>query len=207
MAENPNAFMSESNNADNVKVIKQYALFLFPEGTLTGANVPSNKEWKPPTNEKPIGYSTEDGAVLHPENGEETEIKGHNGDVVISDTSGGYWTLQLAGIECKKQIAQAYFGVTVDSDGSIHADNASNTANWTLVLAALDQKGRPIVLYAPSVTIGEREDMNLKYTEQISMGITFKMRKKKGEHMFSLFGFIEEETPSAPKTNLSPGKE
>ncbi|MCF2705814.1 hypothetical protein I6E29_00805 [Arcanobacterium haemolyticum] len=194
-------YISASNNADNVKLIKQYALFLFKEGELTAE--PTSADWTPPTGVKPIGYSTEDGAVLHPEAGEETELKGHNGDVTISESSGGYWTLQLAGIECKKSIAEAYFGVEAGTNGDIHVDDASNPFRGSLVLAALDQKGRPMVLHAPKVAVGERDDLTLSYTEQLSMSVTFRMQKPAGGHMFSLYGFIENETAGAARSAVS----
>lgn len=108
MSETDNSYISSGNNADLVKVIKQYALFLVKKGETFAK--PTSENWTP-GELKPIGYSSEDGAVIHPEPGDETEIKGHNGDTVYSETDGGYWTIQCAGIECRKSIAEAYFGV------------------------------------------------------------------------------------------------
>ena len=87
--------MSSGNDSGNVRLIKNYALFLFPQGDSTFV-APDGVNWTPPSNKKPIGYSTEDGAVLHPEPGDSTDYKAHNGDIVLSDTDPGYWTLQLA---------------------------------------------------------------------------------------------------------------
>lgn len=200
-------YITEMNDADRAKVIKQYALFLFPKGTLTGSTVPTSKKWTPPAGKEPIGYSTEDGAVLHPESGEETELKGHNGDVIVSESTGGYWTLQLAGVECRREVAAAYFGVQADSEGAIHVDDASNSAEWELVLAALDHKGRPMVLYVPSSSVGDRDDVSLKYTEMISMSLTFKMKRLPGKHMFSLFGFVEDAAKSAASSGPARSEE
>lgn len=89
-------YVSSGNTAGNVRLIKNYALFLFPKGDSTFV-APTGVAWTPPASKKPIGYSTEDGAVLHPEPGDSTDYKAHNGDIVLSDTDPGYWTLQLAG--------------------------------------------------------------------------------------------------------------
>lgn len=78
-------YVSNGNTAGNVRLIKNYALFLFPKGDSTFV-APTGVNWTPPSNKKPIGYSTEDGAVLHPEPGDSTDYKAHNGDIVLSDT-------------------------------------------------------------------------------------------------------------------------
>lgn len=85
-------YVSNGNNSGNVRLIKNYALFLFPKGDSTFV-APTGVNWTPPASKKPIGYSTEDGAVLHPEPGDSTDYKAHNGDIVLSDTDPGYWTL------------------------------------------------------------------------------------------------------------------
>lgn len=78
-------YVSNGNTAGNVRLIKNYALFLFPKGDST-FTAPTGVAWTPPASKKPIGYSTEDGAVLHPEPGDSTDYKAHNGDIVLSDT-------------------------------------------------------------------------------------------------------------------------
>lgn len=78
-------YVSSGNTAGNVRLIKNYALFLFPKGDSTFV-APTGVAWTPPASKKPIGYSTEDGAVLHPEPGDSTDYKAHNGDIVLSDT-------------------------------------------------------------------------------------------------------------------------
>ena len=98
-------YVSSGNTAGNVRLIKNYALFLFPKGDSTFV-APTGVAWIPPTSKKPIGYSTEDGAVLHPEPGDSTDYKGHNGDIVLSDTDPGYWTLQLAAMEGRKDVCR-----------------------------------------------------------------------------------------------------
>ena len=110
-------YVSSGNDSGNVRLIKNYALFLFPQGDSTFV-APDGVNWTP-SNKKPIGYSTEDGAVLHPEPGDSTDYKAHNGDIVLSDTDPGYWTLQLAAMEGRKDVVSAYFDVDVESDGGI----------------------------------------------------------------------------------------
>ena len=53
-------YVSNGNTAGNVRLIKNYALFLFPKGDSTFV-APTGVNWTPPSNKKPIGYSTEDG--------------------------------------------------------------------------------------------------------------------------------------------------
>ena len=135
-------YVSSGNTAGNVRLIKNYALFLFPKGDSTFV-APTGVAWTPPASKKPIGYSTEDGAVLHPEPGDSTDYKAHNGDIVLSDTDPGYWTLQLAAMEGRKDVVSAYFDVDVDSDGGISIKGAGLKKEWILVLVALDQQDRP----------------------------------------------------------------
>lgn len=188
-------YMESGNNAALARQIKQYALFLFGAGeTYT---VPTSTEWDP-AGKAPIGYSSEDGAVLHPEAGDETEIKGHNGDVVISETSGGYWTLQLAGIEARKEVVEAYFGVTVDETGSIHVKDASTPQKWGLVLAALDQNDRPIVLSAEKAQVSDRDDVTLVSSDVMQFNMTFKLFKAASGIMFDAYGMILDATTPVP---------
>lgn len=137
-------YVSSGNDSGNVRLIKNYALFLFPQGDSTFV-APDGVNWTPPSNKKPIGYSTEDGAVLHPEPGDSTDYKAHNGDIVLSDTDPGYWTLQLAAMEGRKDVVSAYFDVDVESDGGISIKGAGLKKEWILVLVALDQQDRPFV--------------------------------------------------------------
>lgn len=185
------SYTSASNDSANVRVIKQYALFLF-KTTDKDTTLPTNTSWTAPSGVKPIGYSTEDGAVLHPEAGDDTEIKGHNGDVIYAESTGGYWTLQLAGVECKRSVAEAYFGVAVGSDGAIHLDDASTGGTtYNVVLAALDAKGRPLIVVLHDATVSERDDIAITYTDAIQLNMTFKGKKATGAegHMLDLYGF------------------
>ena len=78
------SYITSGNNADLVKLIKDYALFLFKDGEEFA--MPADTAWQPPEGKKPVGYNSEDGATLHPEPGDTTDIKAHNGDIVVSET-------------------------------------------------------------------------------------------------------------------------
>lgn len=188
MPDTDTSYMTSGNNASLVRLIKQYALFLYaPDETYT---VPTGTDWTP-AEKKPIGYSSEDGAVLHPEPGDDTEINAHNGDVVISENSGGYWTLQLAGIEARKEVVEAYFGVTVDeTTGAIHVPDASTSQKWSLVLAALDQNGHPIVLSAEVAQVSDRDDVTLVSSDVMQFNLTLKFFKAKSGFMFDAYGMV-----------------
>ena len=47
-------YVSNGNTAGNVRLIKNYALFLFPKGDSTFV-APTGVNWTPPSNKKPIG--------------------------------------------------------------------------------------------------------------------------------------------------------
>ena len=180
-------YVSSGNTAGNVRLIKNYALFLFPKGDSTFV------AWTPPASKKPIGYSTEDGAVLHPEPGDSTDYKAHNGDIVLSDTDPGYWTLQLAAMEGRKDVVSAYFDVDVDSDGGISIKGAGLKKEWILVLVALDQQDRPFLLYGTNAKVSDRDDVSLKSSEIMNFSMTFKMLKGDKGEQFHAWGLVIED--------------
>ena len=185
--------MSSGNNKDLVSVIKQYALFLYKKGETFTA--PTDTTWTPAKDKTPIGYSSDDGCTIHPETGDKTEINGHNGNVVYSETTGGYWTLGLNGIELRKSIAEAYFGVEADSNGVFNVPDASTPLEYSLVLAGLDHHGNPIIFYAESAKVSDREDMSLKSSKALAMGVTFTLSKgSKSGYQFQVFGLANAET-------------
>lgn len=182
-------YVSSGNTAGNVRLIKNYALFLFPKGDSTFV-APTGVAWTPPVSKKPIGYSTEDGAVLHPEPGDSTDYKAHNGDIVLSDTDPGYWTLQLAAMEGRKDVVSAYFDVDVDSDGGISIKGAGLKKEWILVLVALDQQDRPFLLYGTNAKVSDRDDVSLKSSEIMNFSMTFKMLKGTNGEQFHAWGLV-----------------
>ena len=188
-------YISSGNNADNVRLIKDYALFLYGPGeTYTK---PESVDWKPAAGKNPIGYNSEDGATLHPEPGDTTEIKGHNGDVTVSETDPGYWTLQVPGLECRKDIAEAYFGVTADEKGALHVKDATTPTMWGFVLAGLDQHGDPIMVCAEKAQVSDRDDISLVSTSAVVLNVTFKMLKGSDGYMFHAYGLISDAASTA----------
>ena len=187
------SYIISGNRADLVKLIKDYALFLWKLDDPNIPEMPDSEKWTPPEGKKPVGYNSEDGAVLHPEPGDETEIKGHNGDIVVSEQEPGYWTLQIPGIECRQDIAEAYFGVKADTDGNFHVRDAATNIEYMAVLACLDQYGNPIVLPIGKCKVSDRDDMTLVSTEVVTFNVTFKMFKAADGYMFHVYGLLAAE--------------
>ena len=187
------AYITSGNNAQLVKLIKDYALFLWKLKDPDLPGMPESENWTPPAGKLPVGYNSEDGAVLHPEPGDDTEIKAHNGDIVVSEQETGYWTLQIPGIECKKDIAEAYFGVEADDKGAFHVKDAATNIEYMAVLACLDQYGNPIVLPIGRCKVSDRDDMTLVSTEVVTFNVTFKMFKAADGYMFHVYGLLAAE--------------
>ena len=187
------AYITSGNNAQLVKLIKDYALFLWKLKDPDLPGMPESENWTPPASKLPVGYNSEDGAVLHPEPGDDTEIKAHNGDIVVSEQEPGYWTLQIPGIECKKDIAEAYFGVEADDKGAFHVKDAATNIEYMAVLACLDQYGNPIVLPIGRCKVSDRDDMTLVSTEVVTFNVTFKMFKAADGYMFHVYGLLAAE--------------
>lgn len=198
-----NSYISSGNNADLVKLIKDYALFLFPKGeTFT---MPTSTDWQPPEGKKPVGYNSEDGAVLHPEPGDTTEIKAHNGDVVVSESAPGQWTLQIPGIESTKDIVEAYFGTKADKDGALHVKDATSNIEYGFVLAALDQNGNPIVVCGQKAKVTDRDDITFSDTDVVTFNITLGMFKGADGFQFHAYGLLP--ASSTPSTKSAPSKD
>jgi hypothetical protein len=184
-------FAQSDNNAALIALIKQYELFLIPYDVST-FTAPTGIDWTPPASTTPLGYSSEDGSVLHPEPGDETTITAHNGDIVYSESAPGFWTFQFPGIEMRKTTVSAYFDADVDpADGSITVSKASTSKKWHAVIRALDQDDHKILIYAPKAKVGDRDDLNLKYEEQVTPNMTFKFLKD-NDVMFKAWGLAKD---------------
>lgn len=201
------SYTYSGNNADLVRAIKDYALYLFFEGEEF--TPPTSVDWTPPDGKLPVGYNSEDGATLHPEPGDDTEINAHNGDVVYSETSPGYWTLQFVGLEGKKQVVELYTNSTVDAQGGVHVKDASTGKIASMVLVGLDQKERPVLVYAEKTQVSDRDDVTFKSTDLLMLNITLKMFKGKDGYQWHAWGLVLDEseklvqTVSADPTQLS----
>lgn len=187
------SYITSGNNAELVKLIKDYALFLWHWDDPDKPAMPESEQWTPPAGKRPVGYNSEDGAVLHPEPGDTTEIKAHNGDVVISETEPGYWTLQIPGIECRKDIAEAYFGVEADDNGAFHIKDAATNVEYMAVLACLDQYGNPIVLPIGRCKVSDRDDITFVSTDVVTFNVTLRMFKAPDGYMFHVYGLLAAE--------------
>ncbi|GAA6122572.1 hypothetical protein BPY_06800 [Bifidobacterium psychraerophilum] len=189
-------YAQTANEAKYLAIIKQYELFLIPYDE-TGFTEPEGLAWPVPSGLAPLGYSSEDGATLHPEPGDDTEITAHNGDIVYSESAPGYWTFQFPGIELNKRSVTAYFDTDVNpTDGSITVSKASTSKKWRAVIRAIDQDDNKILIYAPKAQISDRDDLNLKYNEQVTPNMTFKFFKDLGT-MFKAWGLAKDFTASA----------
>lgn len=189
------SYITSGNNADLVKLIKDYALFLFKDGEEF--TMPADTAWQPPEGKKPVGYNSEDGATLHPEPGDTTDIKAHNGDIVVSETEPGYWTLQIPGIECKRDMAEAYFGVAADDHGAFHVRDATTNQRYGFVLAALDQYANPIIVCGGKAKVSDRDDLTLTNTDTIKFTVTLQMAKASDGYQFHAYGLLSDEASPA----------
>ena len=56
------SYITSGNRADLVKLIKDYALFLWKLDDPNIPVMPDSENWTPPEGKKPVGYNSEDGA-------------------------------------------------------------------------------------------------------------------------------------------------
>lgn len=197
------SYITSGNRADLVKLIKDYALFLWKLDDPNIPEMPDSEKWTPPEGKKPVGYNSEDGAVLHPEPGDETEIKGHNGDVVYSETDPGYWTFRFSALEGKKSVVELYTNSTVDKDGGIHVKDASTSKTMSMVIAGIDQKERPIVIYAEKIKVSDRDDITLKSTDLLQYNMTLKTFKGSDGYQWHAWGMVVEPSASTAAHNAT----
>ena len=184
-------YVSSGNTAGNVRLIKNYALFLFPKGDSTFV-APTGVAWTPPASKKPIGYSTED-APYCIRNRATAPTTRPTTATSCCPTRIRYWTLQLAAMEGRKDVVSAYFDVDVDSDGGISIKGAGLKKEWILVLVALDQQDRPFLLYGTNAKVSDRDDVSLKSSEIMNFSMTFKMLKGTNGEQFHAWGLVTED--------------
>lgn len=182
-------FVSDGNNADFVKLIKEAAIFRYEVGAPIGT---LNGQWKPANGKQPFGYFSEDGITIHPEAGDSNDFTAHNGDTVLSWNSGGYWTFQFAGLESKKDVIETYFDTSVDAAGAITIDKADCNKAAQYVICGITQDGNLIVIHIPKAKVGEREDVVWKISELMSYGMTLRCYKDKdAAYYFKAYGFAQ----------------
>lgn len=185
------SYITAGNDAGNVRVVKQGAVFLYHTGDES-FKAPTGTDWTPGS-AKPIGYFSEDGFTLHPEPGDETEIKGHNGDTVYYDRSGGYWTAQVVGLECRKTVLEAYFGAAPNDTGGFDLSDAATTTAWEVVVVGMDQNDKPLLIHLENAVVSDRGDMQGLYTDTLKFDLTLRARNGSGTHkMVHVYGLSTE---------------
>lgn len=186
-------YISNGNNSEFVNLIKEGAVFQFEVGKDIGTIGPG---WTPPTGTKPFGYFSEDGITFHPESGDTNDFTAHNGDVVLSWGSGGYWTIAFSGLESKKIVVETYFDTERSSDGGLIIASSECAKPHQYVVAGLTQDGKVMLIHIPKAKVGEREDFVWKSTELVSYGMTLRTFKDVSStpYHFKAFGLEQDVT-------------
>lgn len=181
-------FASAGNNSKYVNLIKEAAIYKYEVGESIGT---FGKDWRPASGKLPFGYLSEDGITIHPEDGDSTDFKGHNGNNVFSWSSGGYWTIGFTGLESKKEIVETYFDATAGSDGSLTIDHVECNKFAQYVIAGVTQSNNLLLLHAPKCKVNEREDVSWKISDLMNFGITLKTYKDLTDspYFMKMYGF------------------
>lgn len=162
------------NDASLARLIKDGRIFLAPYG----APAPTGPTWTPSAAYRDLGYYSEDGFTLSPQPGDNTQLKGHNGDIVVDESDPGNWTLAFSGIEEGKDITETYFDTTVDpEDGSFTVTKASVETYRSVVTIGIGSNGETILLHYPRVKVSDREDITFNRTTLEALGVTFSTYK------------------------------
>lgn len=182
-------FVSNGNNSDLVRLIKEAAIFKY----ALGEDLTFGPNWRPAEGKEPFGYFSEDGITIHPEAGDSNDFTGHNGNVVVSWNSGGYWTVQFAGLESKKEVVETYFDATHDADGGLTVSAADCNTFAQYVVAGLSQNEDLILLHIPKAKVGEREDITWNVSNLQNFGMTLRTYKDSAAHPYFMkaYGFAK----------------
>lgn len=170
------AYMETGVDADLARLIKDGAIFIRP----VGSTAPTGATWTPADSETQVGYYSDDGYVLTPVPGDETNLTGHNGDPLISESAPGWWTVGFSGLEGNEVVTSTYFDVDVDPvDGSVTVSKAAASRRYDVITVGLDQQDRLILVHYPNVQIdnSSREGVTFNRTTLLAMGLTFRTFK------------------------------
>ena len=166
--------MPATNNADLVRLTLDGLLFLRPynSAAITGPGDISSL-----SDDHYLGYYSEDGYTLAPEPGDTNEFRAHNSDIVDDTVDEGFWTFQVAGLETRENIVNAYFETTVDSDGHYAVTTSATNKRYNLVSVGKSKNGGVIVTEFPFVKINEREGITFNRSTLVAYGMTFRAYK------------------------------
>lgn len=188
-------YMDTGVDADLARLIKDGAIFIRESGI---ADIPTGSDWVPGNVASQLGYYSDDGFTLAPSPGDTTELTGHNGDALVSESDPGFWTVAFAGLEGNKTTVGTYFDTEVAADGSITVTKASASKRYDIVTVGLDQKERVILVHYPNVQISEREGVTFNRTTLLAMAATFRTFKggSAAPYHFKAWGLVAEEDTS-----------
>lgn len=195
------SYMTGGVDASLARLVKDGAIFIRDAGT---ADIPTSENWTPADSATQIGYYSEDGFTLSPSPGDSTELYGHNGDPLISESAPGHWTVAFSGLEGNEVTSETYFDVEAGVDGSITVTTAATNKRYDIVTVGLDQKERIILVHYPNVQISEREGITFNRTTLLAMGATFRTFRGGSEapYHFKAWGLTADASP-ATSTNWS----
>lgn len=165
------SYADTNNDAALARLIKTGVIFIREAGTT---DIPTSAAWVPANLTHIIGYYSDDGFSLTPNPGDTTELTGHNGDPIVSESAPGFWALAFAGLEGNETTVETYFDVEVGIDGSITVTSAAANKRYDIVTVGVDQLDRPIVIHYPNVQISEREGITFNRTTLLALGMTFR---------------------------------
>lgn len=191
------AYMDTGNDADLARLIKDGAVFIRD----VGATPPTGTTWTPGVGDEQVGYYSDEGFNLNPVPGDETNLTGHNGDPLISESAPGWWTVGFSGLEGNEAVTSTYFDVDVDpEDGSVTVTSASASKRYDLITVGLDQQERLILVHYPNVQIdnSSREGLTFNRTTLLAMGLTFKTFKggTGAPYAFKAWGLVADFEPA-----------
>ncbi len=189
-------YVKSGNDASFVRLIKEAAIFRYDVGADVGT---LKADWTPAEGKQPFGYFSEDGITIHPESGDSNDFTAHNGDNVLSVSSGGYWTFAFAALESRKEVLETYFDTTVAADGSMTVTGTDVTKYAQYVIVGLTQAGNLIVIHVPKAQVNEREDFQWNISNLLNYGMTLRTYKGGTDtpYMWKAWGMAEDITPTA----------
>jgi len=175
-----------ANDASKVQLIKDGEIWL--KDYEPGEAVPTGPDFNPAVHDYAhAGYYSSDGFTLHPEIGDTSEHKAQNGEVVLEDDQPGFFTIAFSGLETRKEIAEAYFDVVINPDGSFTVITVGSSRRYTMFIRGVDQSGEQMIFaHLPKLKVSDREDMTFNIETLRAYGLTFKTFQGEGDVAYHL---------------------